>query len=231
MLRRSIPESPSTGHILVATLFMIATLSAPRAQEPAVSQPPAVRSGTTAVILDVVVRDRRGHPVRDVQPSELSVLEDGVAREVRSFRLVERAVEGSAGQPSAGAGDLPDALRYPTLITFVFDHLTQNARVLARRAAVQFVSRALPPNQFVAVFGLDQRLRLAQPFTRDAAALRAAIEGATIVSAEGRDRLTTEHADPDTAARSASAANGAVAAAAASGNAGLGAAVSEAVVQ
>ena len=51
------------------------------------------------------------------------------------------------------------------------------------------------------------------------------------MSAEGRDRLATEHADPDTAERSADAASGAVATAAASGNAGLGAAVSEAVVR
>jgi VWFA-related protein len=231
MLCRVIARARSTRHLTVATLLALVIFSAPRAQEPATPQRPVVRAATTAVILDVVVRDRRGHPVRDVQPSELSVFEDGVAREVRSFRLVERAVEGSVGLSSPDVGDLPDALRYPTLITFVFDHLTQNARVLARRAAVQFVSRALPSNQFVAVFGLEQRLRLAQPFTRDAAALRTAIERATIVSGEGRDRLAAEHADPDTAERSASAANGAVAAAAASGNAGVGAAVSGAVVR
>ncbi len=226
MLRRSIAGGRSARQSLVLVFLMVATLAAPRAQEPS-AQPPVVRTGTTAVVLDVVVRDRRGRPVRDVQPSELSVREDGVAREIRSFRLVERSVEITVGPSSPAASDLAAALRYPTLITFVFDHLTQNARELARRAALQFVSRELPANQWVAVFGLEQRLRLAQPFTRDGAALRAAIERATHASSESRDRLATERSDPETAARAATAA----VAAPAGGNVGVGGAVSEAAMQ
>ena len=132
-------------------------------------------------------------------------------------------------QPSPLAGsDQPDALRYPTLITFVFDHLTQNGRVLARRAAIQFVSRELAANQWVAVYGLEQRLRLAQPFTRDAPELRSAIERATMVSAESHDHLTVERTDPEASERAASSA---IAAAGSGGNAALGAAISEVVVR
>ena len=84
---------------------------------------------------------------------------------------------------------MPDALRYPTLVTLVFDHLTQNSRTLARRAALQFVAREMPANQWVAVYALEQRLRLAQTFTRDINELKIAIERATAAVAEGRDRL------------------------------------------
>ena len=155
------------------------------------------------------------------------VLEDGAPREVRSFRLIERSAPSAIAQSAPGS-DQPDALRYPTLITFVFDHLTQNGRALARRAAIQFVSRELAANQWVAVYGLEQRLRLAQPFSRDAPELRSAIERATMVSAESHDRLTVERTDPEASERAASSA---IAAAGSGGNAALGAAISEVVVR
>ena len=212
--------------IAVLVLAMV-LLSVPHAQSPSAPQLPVVRTGTTAVVLDVVVRDRRGHPVRDIQQSELMVLEDGAPREVRSFRLIERSAPSAIAQSAPGS-DQPDALRYPTLITFVFDHLTQNGRALARRAAIQFVSRELAANQWVAVYGLEQRLRLAQPFSRDAPELRSAIERATMVSAESHDRLTVERTDPEASERAASSA---IAAAGSGGNAALGAAISEVVVR
>ena len=181
---------------LLAAVLALESLSAGRAagqaQEPA-SQPQALRTGATAVVLDVVIRDKQGRPVRDVQQGELTVLEDGAAREILSFRLVERTAAGSSpGLPGAApkaGGDVPDALRYPTLVTMVFDHLTQNSRTLARRAALQFVAREMPANQWVAVYTLEQRLRLAQTFTRDLTELKTAIERATAAAAEGRDRL------------------------------------------
>ena len=37
------------------------------------------RTGTTAVLLDIVVRDKKGRPVRDLRQDEITVLEDGVA--------------------------------------------------------------------------------------------------------------------------------------------------------
>jgi hypothetical protein len=35
------------------------------------------RTGTSAVLLDIVVRDRRGRPIRDLRQDEITVLEDG----------------------------------------------------------------------------------------------------------------------------------------------------------
>jgi VWFA-related protein len=188
-----------------------ARLSA-KPQDPA-SQNPSFRAGASAVVLDVVIRDKRGQPVRDVQREELTVLEDGVAREIGSFRLVERtAVPSGATPPKAAGENLPDALQYPTLVTLVFDHLTQNSRTLARRAALQFVAREMPVNQWVAVYSLEQRLRLAQAFTRDINELKLAIERATAAGAETRDRLAGGQGNRDQAERSADAAVAAVAA-------------------
>jgi VWFA-related protein len=203
-----------------------------QAQAPAL-QDPSFRAGGSAVVLDVVIRDKRGRPVRDVQQDELTVLENGSPREIRSFRLVERTAARPGSEPPKTGGDnVPDALQYPTLVTLVFDHLTQNSRTLARRAALQFVAGEMPVNQWVAIYGLEQRLRLAQPFTRDPNALKSAIERATAGTAEGRDRLTAGQGDRDQAERSADAAVAAIAAGRpAADPASIGAAVSEARVR
>jgi VWFA-related protein len=207
------------------------SLSAPRAQESS-AQPPSFRAGTSAVLLDVVVRDRKGNPVRDLQPGELTVLEDGVARETRSFRLVgPTSPPAGLERGTSAPGAMPDALRYPTLVTLVFDHLPQNGRAMARRAALRFVEGERPPMQWVAVFVLEQRLRLTQPFTQDQNALRAAVERATAASAETPDRLLAGQSDPEKAARSEGGALAALAADRPTVNgAGIGAAVSEARV-
>jgi VWFA-related protein len=216
----------SIAHVLRASVT---------AQE-AAPQNPAFRAGASAVVLDVVIRDKRGRPVRDIKAGDVTVLEDGVAREIRSFRLVERTAnpagpEPTSAAPQAAGANRPDPLRYPTLITLVFDHLTQNSRTLARRAALQFVAREMPADQWVAVYALEQRLRLAQTFTRDPNALRGAIERATAAGAESRDRLAEGLVDRDRSQRSADAAAAAVAAAQTTGDsANIGAAVSEAQV-
>ena len=147
---------------------------------------------------------------------------------VRSFRLIERSAQSATPSLPLAGSDQPDALRYPTLITFVFDHLTQNGRALARRAAIQFVSRELAANQWVAVYGLEQRLRLAQPFTATHPSCGQQSSARRWSQAEGHDHLTVERTDPEASERAASSA---IAAAGSGGNTALGAAISEVVVR
>jgi VWFA-related protein len=144
------------------------------------SHAPVFRTGTTAVLLDIVVRDRRGRPVRDLRQDEITVLEDGVARELKAFRLVEGTPADAAVSTPAEPGVVqPDPLRRITLVSFVFDHLGQNARRLAQKAAHDYLSKPMPPGQWAAVFSLDNRLRMLQDFTRDTTRLSAAIDRAT----------------------------------------------------
>ena len=121
-----------------------------------------------------------GRPVLDLRPDEITVLENGVARDVRSFRLVDAGtgVAADAAAP-AGATHARDSTPRVTLISLVFDHLGQNARQLALKAAQDYLKTPLPGTHRVAVFSLDQRLRMLQGFTRDAEALSAAVTRAT----------------------------------------------------
>lgn len=195
-------------------------------------QSPSFKGGTSAVVLDVVVRDSRGRPVVDLRPGELTIQEDGVPRAIESLRLVGPSGTALDIPPSTSAeAARPDVLQSPALVTLVFDHLTDNSRALARRAALQFVAAQMPRHQWVSVYRLDQRLYLAQSFTQDRDALNKAIMDATTAAGEARDRLSAG-GNSDGAARTADAALGQLAKAGPPGDTGaIGAAVSEARVQ
>jgi VWFA-related protein len=86
----------------------------------------------------------------------------------------------------------------------------------------------MPHGQWVAVYGLDQRLYLTQPFTRNREALKNAIERATAAAGESRDQLGVSQADSDPVQRAADAAVKVFATERPSGDtAAIGAAVSE----
>ena len=153
-------------------------------------QTPVFRTGADAVVLDIVVRDRRGRPIRDLAREEVVVLEDGQPREVMAFRLIEGHAPPAALESGPAS---PDPLRRITLVTLVFDRLTQGSRQLARKAALDFVAKEPPPGQWVSVFSLDDRLTLRQDFTRDREKLTQAIDRAmSSASLEGRAPLPAE---------------------------------------
>jgi len=161
--------------VLVLAVALAAPLAAQAPPTPAAS-PPAFRTGTAVVLLDVVIRDKKGRPIPDIRPEEVEVYEDGAKQKVESFRWIatEAPVEGAAAPAT-----VPDAARQLNLVSLVFDQLDPDGRRLAGKAATSFLEHALRPNTWVAVFQIDQRLALLQPFTNEAAKLKAAVNRAT----------------------------------------------------
>lgn len=142
------------------------------------TEAPVFASGTATVLLDVVIREKNGRPLLDVKPEEVEVLEDGVKQKLDGFRWVQTEalqVEGAA-QPLQAR---PDPSKQINLVSFVFDQLGVEGRKLANKAALSFLEKGLRPNTFMAVFQINQRLALLQPFTNDASKLKTAIDSAT----------------------------------------------------
>jgi VWFA-related protein len=145
------------------------------------------RSATDVVLLDVVVRDRRGVIVRDLKPSEIEIQEDGTAQRVTQFRFFEGGVlvtTDAGAAPTASPTAVPSTttdttgvktLHHPNLVTMVFDQLGPQARTLARAAALDFVRLQDRPDVFVSIFQIGHTLRLAQQFTTDRQRLQSAI--------------------------------------------------------
>lgn len=165
-----------------------ATVVAHQAAAPRAQSPGAVRSkdvdatAVTAIVVDVVVRDRDGKPVSDLKASDFELTEEGVAQDIGSFTPVNRPESGTEAAPAPGPaapGAPPASMVAPEVIALLFDRLTPDARVLAHKAALGYLGDGKVAKNVVGVFGIDLSLVFYQPFTRDGDALRNGIEQAT----------------------------------------------------
>ena len=157
--------------IISAALILIA------AAPPALPQPqPTVKASVEEVLLDIVVRDKKGKPITDLKPEEITVTDNGVKQSLLSFRLVR----GSEAISSTGASTPLDPLRQIRLVTLAFEPLAApDQRRLARTAALDLVKGDQGINVFYSVVAIDTKLLVLQHFTKDRVALTNAIGRAT----------------------------------------------------
>lgn len=165
--------------VLLAPFLLAAQEPQPAAQP---GQTAVIRAVTQEVLLDLVVRDKRGRLVRDLKPHEIEVFDDGLPVKLTGFRLVTgQDAAGLGSRAAAGPGQAPavDPLRHLRLVSLVYEGLDNEARRLARQASLDFLKDGLEQNLFVAVFVIGERLNVLQPFTNNVELLRKAVERAT----------------------------------------------------
>lgn len=189
----------------VVSSLLIAVLALPLdAQSPATKSDEVVfKVGSKEVLLDVVVRDKKGNLIRNLKPEEVQVSDDGVVQKVLSFRFrtgAELSAE-EAAVASATAGAKPtEAKLNPSreirLVTLAFDRLGPEGRKLSRQAALDVLKTDGGPNLFWAVFMMDQRLSILQAYSAEKDKVSAAVEKATAASyslyTEESDRIAKE---------------------------------------
>jgi VWFA-related protein len=149
----------------------------------AAQQPPPQRAkdilteGVRAVLVDVVVRDKRGQPVRDLALSDFEVLEDGVPQAIGSFKPVFAGGAPTApatpppeatGSPNPAAGSPPPSDTGPAVTALVFDRLSPEARRLAVKAAQSYLGNKAEAPNYIGIFGIDLAMTPYAPFTRSA---------------------------------------------------------------
>jgi VWFA-related protein len=165
-----------------------------RSQSPAAARADqAYTSAATAILVDVVVRDRRGRPVIDLTADDFEVYEDGVNQKVDTFTRVSRGggigvgVAWKAGaattsvMTSRPAPDGPTDQRQAddTTVALVFDHLSTESLRLAQRATLDYVPMTGDSEVRVGVFATDPGFRVIQPYTADRAVVRIAVAKVT----------------------------------------------------
>ncbi len=129
------------------------------------SQAPAIRKTSEEVLLDVVVRDKKGRPVNNLKPEDFQIFDNGEQKQIIAFRLVQGGEAVAAG----GARTQLDPLRQVRLVTMIFQCWDNDARRLAHDAAVGLLKGELPQNVYMAVMTIDHKLEVLQPFTNDPA--------------------------------------------------------------
>ena len=183
-------KSTVTLLLLIASTSFPGRLAIGQTQSP--QQPDEVlRIRTNEVRLDVVVKDKKGRPIKDLTTSDFEIYEDGVRQRIQSFRFVSR--EATAGSNPEGPRNGKENNREPAplavaqnsslgVTALVFDRLSLEARTLARRAGMAYAQEGMAGGDFTAVFGIDQSLRTFQSFTDNSELVKQAIEQATSAS-------------------------------------------------
>jgi len=206
---------------------------------------------TAEVMLDAVVKDKKGRLVKDLSATDFEVYEDGARQQIESFRLVTRKTANGAA-PAPAVADKASSTARPaekekpadlaagqtdagvSAIALVFDRLSPDARKRARDAAMSYLGEGARPEDFIGVFNIDLSLKVLQNYTTENRLVRQAIEKAgssasatfTSHAEEARSqnqRIEQLQQQTASAAATASAGGGAAAAAAgaASGEAGV----------
>lgn len=178
-----------------AAAVMASVLTALAGRYPAAQPAPQPSDGqsftatATAILVDVIVRDRKGRPVTDLSADDFSVAEDGVAQKVDTFTRVSRgggigvnvAWKAPGGTiavtppPAPGSDAALDAPTEQATTALVFDHLSSESLRLAQRATLDYVPMNDESSVRIGVFATDPGVRVLQPFTLDRTLVRRAV--------------------------------------------------------
>jgi VWFA-related protein len=157
---------------LIPTVLILAA-TAPLARP---QQQTTVKTNVDEVLLDLIVRDKKGKPITDLKPDDITVTDNGVKQTFLSFRQVR----GSEAVSATGAATPLDPLRQIRLVTLAFEPLAApDQRKLASTAALDLIKGDQGVNVFYSVVVIDTRLLVLQQFTKDHDALAKAIARAT----------------------------------------------------
>ena len=185
------PLTPSgTTELTGAAAVPAAALAKTTVNEPGGSSEPLTtfRVASRTVLVDVVVTDSSGHPVKGLSASDFSITEDSKPQDVRSFREV------SADQPApatpaptaktkappnvftnSAPGPEPGAV---TLVVLDLLNTPVTDQSYARQQLINFLKARKPDTQFALCLltpGRGATLQLLQGFTSDENTLMAAI--------------------------------------------------------
>src|SRR4051794_12151356 len=150
-----------TRHVLSFALLSAAVLAPSRAPGQQ-SAAPTVKTSVDEVLLDLIVRDKKGKPVTDLKADDITVLDNSAKQTLTSFRLIS----GPDALSSAGAKTTLDPLRQIRLVTLAFDKMDEiDQRKLARSAAIDLIKGDQGTNVFYAVVVINTQLMVLQQFT------------------------------------------------------------------
>jgi VWFA-related protein len=162
---------------------------------------PTIHVTTRETILDVLVTDDKGKPVRNLTRSDFTITEDGHPQPLRSFAEFDKTTppapqrtlppntySNAAALPASGPVqivyfDLPYGTSYPPKTDPVADTLQGNIFIRAKKYIAEYL-RTMPAGTQVAVFAYrpDYGLHLLQGFTTDGPAAAAAVDNLVVLS-------------------------------------------------
>jgi VWFA-related protein len=149
-----------------------------------------IKSSTQAVVVDVVVTDGQGHPIKGLRQQDFQVAEDGKPQEVSYFREVTSSSAAGAPDPAIATAQPPANVfsnsthaSDPGSVTLILLDLVNTPSADQEHARDQLISylKTKTSNAQFALFTLSsnraQHLRMIQGLTPDENLLLAAVNG------------------------------------------------------
>ena len=181
----------------------------PQEAPPRTVAPQAYATTATAILVDVVVRDRAGRPVTDLTAADFELAEDGVVQRLDTFTRVSRGGGIGVGvawrspdeaivvdprrRGQSGADGRGDTTEDATT-ALVYDHLSSESLRLAQRATLEYVPMSGESPARVGVFATGPGVRILQGYTTDRTAIRRAVDR-IVPSGTSAEELRAERAD------------------------------------
>ena len=178
----------------IACLVMLATTVSSIHGQQQTQTAPVFRSTVNLVLVDVVVRDRKGAAVSGLKSDDFQVLEDGRPQQVRTFAFEEitrtarpiaqaTALSAAVTPASAAAPAAPVPLTSEDaaghrLLTLLFDTSSMQPEDVqkAADAAIKWVDRDMSPADLVAVAAIGSSLQILSDFSGDKERVHAALQ-------------------------------------------------------
>ena len=170
---------------LLALAFIVHTdvakpqnAAGPQAPPPNVA---TLHTGAKLVVVDVVVRDKDGHPIHGLTRDDFKLSESGTPQTLNSFEEYARATAPAAVPamphlpPGMFTNFTPMAAKGPLDIVLL-DGLNSDVvdQSYFRQQLLDYLSKAAPGTR-IAIFGMADHLYMLQGFTSDPSVLRAAL--------------------------------------------------------
>ncbi len=162
---------------LLATIGACALIGTRLAAQEQTQSGSTTKVRSTTVLIDVVVKDKKGRPIRGLKPSDFQVYADGVQQEVGHFEEIggqgPEAEKVAEAAPS-GSGTAPQG----EFTAMVFDRLSPNSRNFALKAAQAYISEAPFPESKIGIFFADLAPRTLQFYTNQEETLKSVVDQA-----------------------------------------------------
>src|SRR6266404_1522271 len=209
-MKKKLATLGATIAVLGGSLFVRAQ-NAPQTPQ---AQQPQYRVHVTSelVLVNVVVRDKKGNLVRDLKKDDFTLLEDGKRQNISTFdfeNVDELATAGAAEATVSGAAsdaallrsaaDKPSALnaRDRRLMLLFFDFSGMDPEQIDRcvDAAKKFVQTRMQPADLIALVSLVTNMRIDLDFTDDKAKVLSALTSYTSGQGQGFDNGSSGSAE------------------------------------
>jgi VWFA-related protein len=195
---------------IVAATLLVVNVSAQAPQQP---QQPQYRVHVTSelVLVNVVVRDKKGNLVRDLKKDDFTLLEDGKRQAISSFDFenvdelktagaVEATVSGTAPdgallRPAEKTAVLDARDRRLMLLFFDFSGMDPEQIDRSVDAAKKFVQTRMQPADLIALVSLATNMRVDLDFTDDKTKVLSALTSYTSGQGQGFDNGATGSAE------------------------------------